>query len=161
MIGRATLAADRCTRASIAGWIGIAGLVALLLAPAVAEARGGQQWFSAWTVSQNTSLTTPALSGSSVRMIVRPTVSGGHLRVKLENTLEQVPVVFSAAYVGVTGGRFRVRHQCVLGVTIIPRGRPAPLTGWTTAQEQHRLQAMGEFIDLESFENTWARGNAR
>jgi len=59
------------------------------------------KWFSAWTVSHGARQTTPALSGTTVRMIVRPTISGNHLRVKFENTLGQTPVVFSAAYIGV------------------------------------------------------------
>jgi lysophospholipase L1-like esterase len=36
-------------------------------------------------------------------MIVRPTISGEHVRVKIENTLGQAPVVFSSAYLGVAG----------------------------------------------------------
>lgn len=45
-------------------------------------------------------MTTPILTGNSVRMIVRPTISGNAVRVKLENTLGQFPVTFSAAYIG-------------------------------------------------------------
>jgi lysophospholipase L1-like esterase len=101
VVSAMALAGDRSKRSSATGWLRIAGLIVVLLAPAAAEARGGQQWFSAWTVSHNTRVTTPALSGSTVRMIVRPTISGSALRVKLENTLGQTPVVFSAAYVGV------------------------------------------------------------
>jgi lysophospholipase L1-like esterase len=80
---------------------------ALLAAPCLlflgsmeADARGGQQWFSAWTVSHGVRLTTPILTGESVRMIVRPTISGNAVRVKLENTLGQFPVTFSAGYIG-------------------------------------------------------------
>ena len=80
---------------------------ALLAAPCLlflgsieADARGGQHWFSAWTVSHGVRLTTPILTGNSVRMIVRPTISGNAVRVKLENTLGQSPVTFSAAYIG-------------------------------------------------------------
>jgi lysophospholipase L1-like esterase len=103
MLRRATaLAAGRRKRSLGTNWLGIAGLVAVLLAPAAAEARGGQQWFSAWTVSHGMRQTNPALSNSSVRMIVRPTISGNQLRVKLENTMGEAPVVFLAAYIGVT-----------------------------------------------------------
>ena len=103
MLRRATaLAAGRRKRSLVTNWLGIAGLVAVLLAPAAAEARGGQQWFSAWTVSHGMRQTNPALSNSSVRMIVRPTISGNQLRVKLENTMGEAPVVFRAAYIGVT-----------------------------------------------------------
>ena len=66
-----------------------------------ALARGGEEWFSAWTVSHNVPATGPALSSSTVRMIVRPTISGNELRVKLENTVSTTPVSFAAAYVGV------------------------------------------------------------
>jgi len=43
------------------------------------------------------------LSGGSVRLIVRPTLSGQSLRVKLSNIRGNAPAVFSAAYVGVSG----------------------------------------------------------
>ena len=82
-------------------------IAALLAAPCLlflgameADARGGQHWFSAWTVSHGARLTAPILTGQSVRMIVRPTISGNAVRVKLENTLGQSPVTFSAAYIG-------------------------------------------------------------
>ena len=41
------------------------------------------------------------MSNSTVRMFVRPTVSGTSVRVKLENTLGQTPVSFSSAFIGV------------------------------------------------------------
>lgn len=58
-------------------------------------------WFSAWTTSHGSRQTTPAMSGRTVRMILRPTISGNKLRVKLENTMGQAPVVFSGAFIGV------------------------------------------------------------
>ena len=64
------------------------------------DARGGQKWFTAWSTSHGQRFTTPALSGSSVRMRVRPTISGNSVRLKLENTLGQAPVVFSNVYLG-------------------------------------------------------------
>jgi lysophospholipase L1-like esterase len=78
----------------------LAGLSSSVLARDDEDHDGGR-WFSAWTVSHGARQTTPALSGTTVRMIVRPTISGNHLRVKLENTLGTAPVVFSAAYIGV------------------------------------------------------------
>lgn len=82
-------------------------VAALLAAPCLlflgsmhADARAGQQWFAAWTVSHGARLTAPILTGESVRMIIRPTISGNAVRVKLENTLGQFPVTFSAAYIG-------------------------------------------------------------
>src|SRR5215216_4051034 len=62
-----------------------------------------QKWFSAWTVSHGLRLTAPVLSGSTVRMIMRPTISGTQLRVKVENTMGESPVAFTAAYVGKAG----------------------------------------------------------
>lgn len=78
------------------------GVVVLLLsfAPSGALARGGEDWFSAWSVSHGLRLETPAVSGTTVRMIVRPTIAGNQLRVKLENTMGTAPVMFSAAYIG-------------------------------------------------------------
>jgi lysophospholipase L1-like esterase len=78
-----------------------------LLTPVDAFAQAAQagegRWLSAWTVSHNARQTPPALDDSTVRMIVRPTVSGNAVRVKLENTLGRTPVTFSAAFLGVTG----------------------------------------------------------
>src|SRR5206468_11468518 len=70
-------------------------------ADAIAQSPG---WFSAWTVSHGARQTTPVLGGSSVRMIVRPTVSGDQVRMKFENTLGLSPVAFSAVYIGVDAG---------------------------------------------------------
>jgi uncharacterized protein (TIGR03437 family) len=74
--------------------------VAMLFpAGARAQSSGSQRWFSAWTVAQGARLAT-AMSGTSVRMIVRPTIAGSTVRVKLENRFGQSAVVFSAAYFG-------------------------------------------------------------
>ncbi len=79
----------------------LAALAILALSLPAATARAASsQWVSAWTVAPSDRLTTPAMSGTSVRMIVRPTVSGGAVRVDIENALGQSPVVFSAAYIG-------------------------------------------------------------
>jgi hypothetical protein len=77
----------------------LAILVVVPLVAIDANASGGSQWFSAWAVAQGERLTTP-MSGTSVRMIVGPTISGNAVRIKLESTLGQSPVVFSAAYIG-------------------------------------------------------------
>jgi lysophospholipase L1-like esterase len=122
------LAAGRCKRSLVTNWLGIAGLIAVLLAPAAAEARGGQQWFSAWTVSHGMRQTNLALSNSSVRMIVRPTISGNQLRVKLENTMGEAPVVFLAAYIGLTdtgaavvpGSNTQLTFRGSAGLTLAP-----------------------------------------
>lgn len=113
-------------------WLKVAVLLAapllLFLAAADAVARSGQQWFSSWTVSHGARLTTPVLTGSSVRMIVRPTISGNAVRVKLENTLGQSPVVFSAAYIGllqagaavVPGSNTQLTFTGSFGVSLAP-----------------------------------------
>ncbi|MBI2189710.1 MAG: SGNH/GDSL hydrolase family protein [Acidobacteria bacterium] len=78
-------------------------LAALFLWPTGAQAQSQPRWLAAWTVSQNTRQEMPQLSNSSVRMFVRPAVSGSAVRVRLENTLGQAPVTFSAGFVGMAG----------------------------------------------------------
>jgi lysophospholipase L1-like esterase len=78
---------------------GILSLVAF--APGSVFAQAQARWFAAWTVSHNARQTMPGLSNSTVRMFVRPTVSGTSVRVKLENTLGQMPVSFASAFIGV------------------------------------------------------------
>src|SRR5262245_66560433 len=65
--------------------------------------RDGGRWFSAWAAAHNVGLGVEGLSGGSVRLIVRPTLSGRSLRVKLSNIRGNAAAVFSAAYVGVSG----------------------------------------------------------
>jgi len=72
------------------------------VAPKPRSGEGG--WFSAWAAAHNVGLAVQGLSGGSVRLIVRPTLSGESLRVKLSNIRGNAPAVFSAAYVGVSGG---------------------------------------------------------
>ncbi|MFI5166729.1 MAG: DUF4185 domain-containing protein [Thermoanaerobaculales bacterium] len=98
-------ARDRAKWFRLSRWrCGMKVLRAILLAVApaatAAGASGGPQWFSAWTAANAERLTTPAMTGTSIRMIARPTISGGSVRIRLENTLGQEPVVFSAAYIG-------------------------------------------------------------
>jgi len=77
------------------------------------DGRDGERpnWFSAWSISiGHRMLTTlPAgnanfaenTAGKTVRMIVRPSISGDAVRVKIENTMATTPVVFSSAFIGV------------------------------------------------------------
>jgi lysophospholipase L1-like esterase len=76
----------------------------LVLAPLGAEARGGKDWYTAWATSHGARQTTPAMSLRTVRMLLMPTISGDYVRVKVENTMGEAPVVFSAAYIGVSVG---------------------------------------------------------
>jgi lysophospholipase L1-like esterase len=80
----------------------LAAAIAFWLPPSFASAQPGPQWFSAWTVSHNVGEIVPALGNTTVRMIVRPTISGRALRIKLENTRAQTPAAFSAAFVGMS-----------------------------------------------------------
>ena len=95
-------------------WLTI--LVLAPLAAAAAQPGGGQQWFSAWTAALS-ALVATSMSGTSVRMIVRPAISGNAVRVQLQNKLGQSPVVFSAAYIG----------QVQSGAALVP-GTNTPLT---------------------------------
>lgn len=85
---------------------------AFMTVPLLAQAPVGRsaeraqpRWFSAWAAAHNVGLGVEGLSGGSVRLIVRPTLSGESLRVKLSNIRGNAPAEFSAAYVGVSGGR--------------------------------------------------------
>jgi len=89
-------------------------VLAVLLFAGAAVARddddddGRGRLFSAWTISigarMGPSFTganfAPPLSGQTVRMIVRPTISGKALRVKLENTQAATPVTFARVFIG-------------------------------------------------------------
>lgn len=67
-------------------------------------------WFTAWSTSIGhrmlSTLTpgnanhAPDVSKSTLRMVVRPTIAGGAVRVRIENTQAQTPVTFSGAFVG-------------------------------------------------------------
>ena len=85
-------------RTRVAPW----GLSLAILLAACAIDQRAPRWYSAWTASHNVGEVFPDLDSTTVRMIVRPTISGRALRIKLENTRAQTPAIFSAAFVGVT-----------------------------------------------------------
>ena len=60
------------------------------------------RWFSAWTTAHNVGEVVQGLDNTTIRMIVRPTIPGRALRIKLENTRAQTTASFSAAFVGVS-----------------------------------------------------------
>jgi lysophospholipase L1-like esterase len=132
---------------------GILSLVAF--APCSAFAQAQARWFSAWTVSHNARQTMPDLSNSTVRMFVRPTVSGTSVRVKLENTLGQMPVSFSSAYIGladtaaslVAGSNKRLTFSGRTNLTIAP-GEGA----WSdpVAMEVKAFQRLAVSLDVSS-----------
>lgn len=88
------------------------------------QARAGMQarLFTAWAASQNLPESEPALSGRTVRMIVRPTLGGAAVRIRLENTVSTTPVEFSAVYVGVHDEKARVAPGANRALTF--NGRP-------------------------------------
>ncbi|HEY0687197.1 MAG TPA: GDSL-type esterase/lipase family protein [Steroidobacter sp.] len=58
-------------------------------------------FFSAWAAPQGRlAEQAPNLNDSTVRVVVRPTIDGTALRIKLENTIAKTPVTFAAVYVG-------------------------------------------------------------
>ena len=86
-------------------WTGVRralSLIVVLLGGKPAAAQQSPQWFSAWTVAHNVGEMVPDLGNTTVRMIVRPTISGRAVRIKLENTRATTPVTFSAAFIGVS-----------------------------------------------------------
>jgi lysophospholipase L1-like esterase len=80
----------------------IEAIVAAAVITAVLSAQE-PRWFSAWAAAHNVGLVVNGLDGSSVRLVVRPTLSGQSLRVKLSNIRGNTPAVFSSAFVGVAG----------------------------------------------------------
>jgi uncharacterized protein (TIGR03437 family) len=105
-------------------------LALLVLVPlANAQPAAGHQWFSAWTAAPSYVKTT-TMSGTSVRMIVRPTISGTAVRVQLQNIFGQVPVVFAAAYIGLVqsgaalapGSNTQIAFNGNAGLTLAPGG---------------------------------------
>jgi lysophospholipase L1-like esterase len=78
----------------------VAVVLSLLAVSGEFEARGDPNWYTAWAVSHGQRFETPPLSGNSVRMIVRPTISGTGVRLRLENTLGTEAVTFAAVYLG-------------------------------------------------------------
>jgi hypothetical protein len=60
------------------------------------------RFFSAWAAPHGRlAEQAPSLNDSTVRIVVRPTVAGTSVRIKLENTIAKTPVTFNAAYIGV------------------------------------------------------------
>ena len=95
---------------SVTALIAVAVLIGSTAARADADFEKGN-WFTAWSVSiahrMGPTFTganfAPDVSNSTLRMIVRPSIAGGGVRVRIENTQAETPVAFSAAYIGVLG----------------------------------------------------------
>ncbi len=123
----------------IAGTAAIALLVALT-GCATGPKGGEKDWYTAWAAAHNARATTPAMSGRTVRMILRPNIPGNAVRVKLENTMGEAPVVFSGAFIGVAGEGAAVRQESITRLTFA--GEP----GLTLAPGQ------GAYSDPVSFD---------
>ncbi len=74
-------------------------------------------WYSAWAMAHNARAATPNMSGRTVRMILNPSISGAGVRVKIENTMGEAPVVFSGATLGVAGTGAAVRVGTITRLT--------------------------------------------
>jgi lysophospholipase L1-like esterase len=109
-----------------------AGVVLMCLVAGLAASQSAAQraprWFSAWKVAHNVGEVVADLDNTTVRMIVRPTIAGQSLRVKLENTRAQTPATFSAAFIGVvdtgaavlSGTNKRLTFRGASGLTLAP-----------------------------------------
>ena len=101
--------------AAVALFVALAGC-------ATSQQGGGKDWYTAWAMSHNARATIPAMSGRPARMILMPNISGNALRVKIENTMGEAPVVFSAAFIGVAGEGALVREGSITRLTFV--GKP-------------------------------------
>jgi lysophospholipase L1-like esterase len=107
---------------------GIRLAVVLFLALALgheaqAKSRKGQ-WVAAWgTSQQGLAPATETITNGTVRMIVRPTLSGAFVRVRIDNTFGTAPLTIGAA-------SFAVR---INGAQLVPgSSRPLTFSGSTT-----------------------------
>ena len=128
----------------------IAGIVAVALLVtlngcATGPKGGEKDWYTAWATAHNARATTSAMSGRTVRMILRPNIPGSALRVKLENTMGEAPVVFSGAFIGVAGEGAAVRQDSITRLTF--DGKP----GLTLAPGQGAYSDPVSF-DVKAFE---------
>jgi lysophospholipase L1-like esterase len=92
-------------------------LVAMLTGCATAHRSVDKDWYTAWATSHNARATTPTMSGRTVRMVLLPNIAGTALRVKIENTMGEAPVLFSGAYIGVSGAGAAVEKDSVARLT--------------------------------------------
>src|SRR6266446_4257843 len=91
--------------------VGMLAAVVVLFGATALPARDDNaeaNWFTAWSISIGHRMG-PAFSGanfapdvshSTLRMVVRPTISGQAVRVRLQNTQALTPVTFSGAFIG-------------------------------------------------------------
>jgi lysophospholipase L1-like esterase len=68
-------------------------------------------------MSHNARATAPNMSGRTVRMTLKPSVGGTAVRVKIENTMGEAPVVLSGASIGIAAGGAAVREGTLQRLT--------------------------------------------
>src|SRR5687768_11255868 len=109
-------------------WTGfVLVLIAALAGCATAPLGGGKDWYTAWATAHNARAATPSMSGRTVRMILLPNIAGSAVRVKVENTMGEAPVVFSGAFIGVAAEGAAVREGSVARLTF--GGKPGLTLG--------------------------------
>ena len=121
----------RCTRRQRSRMpssrLGLAGVVAavalsvvsIVLLPAGAQTQSNS-WISTWTASPQSprGVMPTSFSNRTVRQIVRVSIGGNKVRIRLSNEFGTKPVLIGAASIGPVGG---VRMRCL--------GKPAPAIG--------------------------------
>src|SRR5690349_15728463 len=82
--------------------------VVLLVAVAAGSIGGAaadgarSQWYAAWGFSQQgLEPATTNMTDATARMIARPTISGSHVRVQIQNTFGTAPLVIGSAAIAV------------------------------------------------------------
>ncbi len=93
----------------------ICSLVLILSATASAQrSKADGHWVSAWSTAVHTPLPFPGLPPSpvfdnqTVRMVVRPTIGGDRLRVRLSNQFETTGLMIGAAHIGLVADGVKI-----------------------------------------------------
>ena len=123
----------------------VAASVALLMAfggPAWGQAPGAS-WVTAWSTSQQV-LADSRVTNATVRMIVRVTVPGDAVRIRLDNAFGQEPVTIGRAFVG-----YRVRGPLLAAGSNRPltfNGAPGAVVppGGTVSSDPVRLTVLAQ-----------------
>jgi lysophospholipase L1-like esterase len=86
--------------------VGIALLLALTMS-SLAHAAGNQAWVSAWTAAPDSA--GPALKAQTIRQVVRASVGGSTIRIRLSNLFGTAPVVIGPVHVAAYAGEGRIQ----------------------------------------------------
>src|SRR5215475_14019386 len=78
-----------------------------------------QTWIGTWTASPQAprGVMPASFSNQTVRQIVRVSIGGGKLRIRLSNEFGTQPVLIGAASVAVAGGTSEVRPDTLRAIT--------------------------------------------